>query len=86
MSLVKRDVMDYSQTYPNDYECVCGHTAKLTCKDVTTSYKGQLITIKDVPVYECSSGHIKTARITRVKMKSLLKTAYEDKKGKIDYK
>ncbi|MGC8231134.1 YgiT-type zinc finger protein [Pseudobacillus badius] len=82
----KSDLMHYDPTYPNTFECVCGREAKLTKKDVSTRFKGETITIKNVPSYECSFGHIKTARVTRVRIKSLLKEAYNDKLKEIDYK
>jgi hypothetical protein len=81
----KSDLMHCNSAYPDTFECVCGRQAKLTNKDVSTLFKGIEITIKNVPSYECSSGHIKTARITRVKMKSLLKKAYDKNSMEIDY-
>jgi len=82
----KREFDMKNLEYPKSYKCVCGREASLSSKDVTTKFKDTLITVKNVPVYECASNHVKMSRITRVKMRELLKEAYNEDKSSIDYK
>lgn len=77
--------MDHSM-FPETHGCVCGREAKLMFKDITTQFKGSLITVTNVPVYECVVEHVKMARLTRVKIRNLLKEAYNNSANKIDYK
>jgi YgiT-type zinc finger domain-containing protein len=85
MQAVKRDTMS-QVTYPDSYTCVCGREAPLKYKNIKTLYKGKYITVENVPVYECEVDHLKMARVTRVKMKQLLKHSYEDFKDRVEYK
>ncbi|MEW4226373.1 hypothetical protein [Rossellomorea marisflavi] len=80
----KSDIMTVE--YPKTYECDCGRLSELTHKNVSTRYNGKEILIKDVPSYECAAQHVKFARITRVKMKALLKEAYNLNTDEIKFK
>jgi YgiT-type zinc finger domain-containing protein len=65
--------------------CSCGKLLDQRYSDVTTLYNKQHITVRDVPIFICSSGHIKIARQDRLLMKVLLKTAYEKGMYKIKF-
>jgi hypothetical protein len=67
------------------YVCVCGHESPLTYKDVTTKFENAFITVTNVPVYECPLNHVKMARLTRIKIKQLLKEAYASGQNKIPF-
>ncbi|WP_371019046.1 hypothetical protein [Pseudalkalibacillus sp. JSM 102089] len=85
MLTAKRDIMK-NVPNPETYTCVCGRQAQLTDKNITTKFKDQTIVVNNVPSYECSSGHVKLSRLTRVNIKKLLKTAYENGLNSINYK
>jgi YgiT-type zinc finger domain-containing protein len=85
MQAVKRDIMS-QVTFPDSYTCVCGRKAPLKYKDIKTLYNGKYITVENVPVYECELDHLKMARITRVKIKQLLKKSYDGLKNRVEYK
>jgi YgiT-type zinc finger domain-containing protein len=82
----KRELDMKNLKYPKSYECMCGHEALLSRTDVTTKFRDTLITVKNVPAYECASNHVKMARITRVTVKKLLKEAYTKGEASIDYR
>ncbi|CDO05230.1 hypothetical protein BN988_03820 [Oceanobacillus picturae] len=72
--------------YPKETQCFCGEKAHLKHKTVANKFEDRVINVINVPVYECSSLHNKMARVTRVKLKSLLKEAYNLGKYEIEYK
>jgi YgiT-type zinc finger domain-containing protein len=84
MLKVKRDIMNY-KNYPNSFTCLCGRNASLKIKNIETWYKNDNITVKNVPGYECENNHFKLARITRVKIKELLKKAHSENQNEIDF-
>ncbi|HDR7368034.1 YgiT-type zinc finger protein [Bacillus toyonensis] len=84
MLAVKRDPMEMIK-YPDSYNCVCGRKASLKYQTVQTTYSGKSITLKNVPCYECSIEHVNFPRLTRIRMKKLLKNAYEENKDIIEY-
>ncbi|NJP37153.1 hypothetical protein [Alkalicoccus luteus] len=71
--------------YPDYYPCSCGMKLELKINDYTTYYKGKRMKILDAPVYECPSGHIQTARVTKVRIKKLLKEAHKMNESEINY-
>lgn len=84
MLTLERDIMNYKD-YPASYSCPCGENAFLKLKDVKTTYKNKTFLIRNVPGYECENDHFKLARITRVKIKKVLKTAWEQNQEEIDF-
>jgi len=68
----------YIDDFPRKHGCVCGSKSNMAFKDISTNYSGQSIMIKNVPIYKCDNGHIKLSRITRVKIRELLKYAWEN--------
>jgi len=73
------------KSYPSATQCYCGQESKLTQKTITTRYNDHFISVTGVPVYECSSHHEKMARMTRVKLRKVLKKAYDENKKVINY-
>ncbi|MCM3651041.1 hypothetical protein [Metabacillus litoralis] len=71
--------------YPKSYKCVCGREAKLYLINITTKFKDTYITVVNVPTYECLSNHVKMAQLTRMKIKQLLKEAYNQNLKIIEY-
>lgn len=85
MITAKRNEVMENLSYPKTHNCLCGRQAELLYKDVKTKYNNTWITVHNVPTYECASNHVKLARITRVKMNRLLKTAYDLDRNSIEY-
>jgi YgiT-type zinc finger domain-containing protein len=65
--------------------CDCGRELSKKLNDVTTKYKEKQITVSDVPVFVCSSGHTKIPRETRISLKNVLKTAYDENTDEITF-
>ncbi len=71
--------------YPTETQCFCGEKSHLRYKTVANRYDDRIINVTNVPIYECSSLHDKTARITRVNLKAILKVAYDSGKETVEY-
>ncbi|MNW16555.1 hypothetical protein D3C71_2154400 [compost metagenome] len=65
--------------------CNCGLPALLTHLTIKTKYEGVLISVHNVPVYECLNHHVKIPRLTRVKLTKALKQAYLESKDVAQY-
>ena len=72
-------------TVDDPIKCRCNRALLKKGKDITTYYMDKKITVQNVPLYECSKGHITISRTHRVKLKETLKKGYEANLDVLEY-
>lgn len=82
MITLKRDTMTDSYV---TYKCMCGRDSVLTYKTIETLYNDKRFNVHNVPVYECSEQHVKLSKATRIKMRNILKNAYENNLDSVEF-
>ncbi|MGG4434393.1 hypothetical protein AAXE64_07515 [Priestia megaterium] len=66
-------------------KCRCGRELELLDYTIKTYYKEKEISIHNVPTYLCNKDHVEFARKTRIRVRELLKNAYDNNLDKINY-